>query len=340
MTEKEEGDMVNRITDLEGQLRSAQRRYDTLEGRQNSNVVVNSVKDRRIEKFTSGKDIDEWIQNVELYIDKKFESEREKVNFIIDHLHDDVKIEIRLEIDPTRSSSNELLTLLQKIYGVTKTWFELEVEFYARNQQHGETLTQYSHELMKILFLLQKVAADPKDSDKMLKQKFADGVLDVDLQQELKRLNRENSRQLAIDWRSGSRSQAGKMDALVETISIQQNQIDLLTKGMQDQFKKVAEVAEHTHYNRGRGYHRSRGRFRGRSRGRTWNSNGRSNSYPRQNDQDKPEFMPDDTNNDTMICHYCSELNHIATYCWKRMKDIKKSRESRSDQGKNYNHSR
>ena len=103
MTEKEEGDMINRITELEGQLRHAQRRYDTLEGRQNSNVVVNSVKDRRIEKFTSGKDIDEWIQNVELYIDKKFESEREKVNFIIDHLHDDVKIEIRLEIDPTRA---------------------------------------------------------------------------------------------------------------------------------------------------------------------------------------------------------------------------------------------
>jgi hypothetical protein len=336
--------MANKIKELEGQLRTSELRYERLEGSRNSTVVVSSTKERKIEIFTASKDVDEWIQNVELFINKKLESEREKVNYIIDHLHNDVKTEIRLEIDPMKSTSRELLKLLKDIYGIKKTWFELEVEYYARNQHDGETLMQYSHELMTILFLLQKKSSEPKkDSDKMLKQKFADGVLDPDLQQELKRLNRENSslkfyelRQLAIDWRNNRQSQAAKIDALMETVSLQQQQIDVMNLGMQNQSKKVAEVAEQTYYNRGRGNVRSRGRFRGRSRGRSWNRGGHSFSNPRESNSKETTSCDDNaTCERTMRCHYCSELNHISTYCWKRLKDMEKRRDSKSKHSTN-----
>ena len=56
------------------------------------------------------------------------------MNFILDHLDEAVKIEIRLDIDLDKTTSGELLKLLRNIYSIKQTIFELQQEFYAREQ--------------------------------------------------------------------------------------------------------------------------------------------------------------------------------------------------------------
>jgi len=266
MAEADLKELADQIRGLEGALRVSDMRYRALENREQSHVVVNSVKDRKIEKFNAKIDVDEWVQNVKLYVNKKFESELEKVSFIIDHLQEDVKIEIKLEIDPFKSTSNELLQLLTEIYGIKKTLLELNQEFYARKQETGEPLLSYSHELMNILVLLQKISPDKLNTDNMMKQRFAEGVQDMTLRRELRRLNRESTqfkffelRDLAIVWQKDSKQESSKLDSLTEIITIQQQQIDTLTYVMKEQSQKVAEVAEqHSYYTRDNTQHRSR----------------------------------------------------------------------------------
>ena len=220
---------------------------------------------------------------------------------------------------------------MKGVYGVKKSPFELEMEFYALNQTPGDTLTAYSHELMKLLFLLQKQAPEmKKHSDKMLKQKFADGVNDNELKRELKRLNRENVdlkfyelRDLATDWVKDSKPDNSKIDSLMEMISLQQQQIQTLSEGMSKQTDLISQVEEQQTKYSYRGHSRSRGSFRGRSRGRGW-------SRDRSNNTDVKSDDISDSNDHMIICHYCSQPNHIAPNCWKRKRDRKLEQETKS----------
>ncbi len=334
MAEEKIKSLEDHIRKLEGELRVT---HGQLRDGGNSNsVVVNSSKDRKIDKFTSSMDVDEWVSNVELHVNKKYSSEQEKVIFIWDKLTEDIKTELRLQIDQNKSSSSELLVLLKSVYGVKKSPFELEMEFYAMNQSPGDTLTAYSHDLMKLLFLLQKQAPHmKKHSDKMLKQKFADGVVNNDLKRELKRLNRENEnlkfyelRDLATDWVKDSKLDTGKIDSLMEMISLQQQQIQTLSEGMSKQTDLISQVEEQqTKYSYPRGnFVRSRGRSRGISRGisrgRGWNRD-RSDNV-----ESKPQEFK--SNDNPVICHYCSEPNHISPNCWKRRNDRRREQEKKS----------
>lgn len=319
--------MATRIKDLEMQLKAADDKSKEVE-KTKGNYTVTS--DKKIEKFSSTTDVDEWTQTVDLHVNKKFNNEQEKINFIFDRLHDDVKTEVRLDINLQKSTSTELINLLKSIYGIQKTSFEIEVEFYARNQHEHECLLSYSHELMKILFQLQKISQQKKNTDQMMKQKFADGVRDPVLQQELGRLNREEKqlrfhelRRLAMEFKSNNNAEQDNVNTLMEQLAVQQQQIDVLKEEVKT--KHVADVEEQSHFNRGRGYFRSRGGFRGASRGRGGNTNysGQHDSLPDTSTSDSTVDRP------PMKCHYCGELNHIATYCWKRMQDLKSRKQQK-----------
>ena len=104
MAEEKMKSLEDHIRKLEGELRVTQGQLR--DGGTSGNVVVNSSKDRKIDKFTPLMDIDEWISNVECHVNKKYSLEQEKVLFIWDKLTEDIKIELRLQIDRTKSTSN------------------------------------------------------------------------------------------------------------------------------------------------------------------------------------------------------------------------------------------
>lgn len=331
--------LEDKLKRLEGELRLSKKMCHDLEqqDRSHDNIVVNYSKDRKISKFSDKNDIDEWSKNVNLYVTNKFRSEQEKVHFILDHLEDAVKLEIRLEIDPEKSSSTELLDLLTNLYSVKESIFELQHSFYERKQQSGESLNDYSRELMRILYLMKK--KDPatyKDTETILKERFAEGVRDLSLRRELKRLNDESTfkffqlRDRAVSWMKDAESDTQKLDSLVEMISLQKQQQELISIQQQqiqtlndkmsnhsEQVQKVAEIAEHISSQKDPNFrYRGRGRSRGRGRGIFHHVTKTDSSSIGNPDSDKSQ-------NSDIICHYCSLPNHIAPQCWKKRQDLK-----------------
>ena len=178
------------------------------------------------------------------------------------------------------------------------------------------------------------------ETDTVLKQRFAEGIHDVSLRRELKRLNKETPtlkffqlRDEALSWMKESKPETNEIESLKELTSINQQQIQMLTQAMQQQADKVertAEIAQQSFdYSKCKGSFNSRSRSRGRSRGF-----GRGNSsYYRNQKQtsdkgsnDEPKIDDDSEQRDSIICHYCSEPNHIAPFCWKKRQDLKKRR--------------
>lgn len=301
---------------LAEQLEVSQRKLAELE-KQKPNVTVNSFRDRKVSKFNRNVDVDEWIQNVLTYVNSKTDSEQEKVSFIFDHLDEDAKIEIRLHIDQSKATSKELLDVLKDAYGIKDTQFELQQKFFARNQLESESLTDYSHVLMKQLFDLQKLSPDTfRDSQSILKQRFGEGVRDLSLRRELKRLNRERNdlkfvdvRDQALSWvqdsEVGATADSGKFDLLLQTVQQQQQQIEQLTLAVREQSQKVVEVAENRNY-------------RYKDNRKTTKQHGHNQAQSPKQDDDATAKTDTDAE---IICNYCAGPNHIAPQCWKRRRD-------------------
>lgn len=290
-----------------------------------TNVVVNSFKDRKIAKFTGAEDVDEWTQTVRVYVDSKSSSEREKVAFILDHLGEDAKTEVRLEIDPTKSKATELLEVLRNVYGVKESIFELQQIFYGRDQSEDESISEYSHVLMKHLFSMQKKAPEVYgDSETILKQRFGEGVRELSLKRELKRLNRESPglkffqlRDQAIAWEKDTAtktsSEGNMFESLTQTVQHQQQQIESLTSSLQQQ----AEVSEQR-YQSGRGRGNRSSKFQKRD-------------YQQKDDNKDESSKEDKDSTSEIVCHYCNQPNHIQPFCWKKRQDMKKKRANPSN---------
>ena len=170
MTTKEELEDV--VKKLEDQLILQKERYEKLGAAGKDVVVQSSWTEKKFPKFKEDDDIDDWIRTIHYYIDKKFKSAQEKVDFILEHLDKKTKTEVRFRINPIKASAKEA-----------------QQDFYDRNQKSDENLKEYSHVLMNKLVTLEKLNAQIfKDADMILKQRFATGVENKHLKRELKRL--------------------------------------------------------------------------------------------------------------------------------------------------------
>ena len=122
----------------------------------------------------------------------RFSNERDKANFLLDHLEGAAKTEVKFQVDIRKATSAEMLDVLKAVYGSHDTWIQLQQQFYSRDQKPGEDLMDYTYILMDILLELRdNVPSGVKDMDNLLKQRVAERVTDVTLKRELHRLNEE-----------------------------------------------------------------------------------------------------------------------------------------------------
>ena len=237
---------------------------------------------------------------------------------------------------------------MKDVYSIKETICELQQQFYAREQLENESLSEYSHILMNKLFSLQKKSPDLyKDTDDILKQRFAEGVLDLSLKRELKRVNRESKalkffqvRDIAISWirdcEVKTTTESSELESLRQTVKLQEQKLEELTTV----FKTQVHVSEQQpSFQRNRGSHRFHSR--GRSRGRRYFQNQRSESNQNDNGNSRPgdsSMKSENKSNDdhVIICHYCQEPNHISPNCWKRKQDYKKRYSSQALSNSNH----
>ena len=377
--------MEETVKRLEAQLKLAQDRCTEFEkGRteaqaasatggdvSGASYVYHSKPEKNLKKFKEGDDINDWVDIAQRYINK-LKNESEKVDLILNFLDKKPLIELKFLIhNRDKTTSSEVFKILKDVYGLKDTWERLEKKFYSRDQEDGETLQDYSHALMEILLDMEKMnTTSSVNTDRKLKDRFADGVNDVSLSRELDRLNRERPRlkffelrDEAKNWcRKSKDNNAEKEDTVTESISAQQS--DNVLKLLQDQqlqIQHLTEAVETYQYrgrgrSRGRSYDRGRGRSRGqywnnnqgtndlgrgRSRGQYWNNNQGTNEYQSTSTPQITDVQPDfnrtksstEPTDNAVICYYCKLPNHTGRNCIKRRQDLRKK-------SSNFSHSR
>lgn len=155
-------------------------------------------KDRKLEKFAgrpiSAKDptIEEWVEDAEQHL-KLFSNADEKTQFVLDHLTGRAKDELRVRDEASKGTADKIFAILKHLFQDTDSVAQMQQAFYQRDQQKGESLQEYSLQLMKLADRLRKKGAGVMgDSDLLLKERFIDGVADRQLRREMRRYSLEH----------------------------------------------------------------------------------------------------------------------------------------------------
>lgn len=215
-----------------------------------STAVVYS-RDRKLPTLSRSSNVREWVDSAKIIISTRFKSRDEQNAFIFEHLEPEIRTEVRFHYG-MHTPSLEILDFLVKSFGTLDSVDELQCTFYARNQQEKESLEDYMLALMRILNqVVDKSPTFAGNKVELLKFKFADGVRDIALRRELKRLNDERPTLTSSELRhhattflgasssTSNDTSATSTDAAVHSVSgqsmfvkldEQQKQIEKLTK--------------------------------------------------------------------------------------------------------------
>lgn len=170
-------------------------------------------RERKFQKFSANiKDPLDWIEDVGQYVKQRFTVESDKVNFIVELLEHEPKLEVKAKVDVNKATAEEILDILYITFGEKKTTHEIEEEFFNRNQRAEESLTDYSYELMSLMLRMKdKLKLSHENSSELLKNRLASGVFELSLRRELKRLILEQPkmdfssfRDRALSWLENS----------------------------------------------------------------------------------------------------------------------------------------
>ena len=284
--------------ELKEELEKLRAKLATLEARPThvTPPIVYMRSDRKFPKFggrpTKDSDplVDEWITDMREHI-RSSPSRDSHLDFVMDHLIGNAKSEIRLRPDEQRETGEQILNILEQLYQPKDTLTQLQQKFYQRDQQTNETLESYSLALMTLADqITRRAGKELPDQDKVLTERFIDGITEQHLRQELRKFSLDEGeipflefRRLMLRWIEDNPASIQKrvhkttsecsellemMKKQQELLEKQQKQIDYLTSitskgGAQGRFDKSSS------YGRSRSFPRyQRGTFRGRGRGR------------------------------------------------------------------------
>ena len=139
----------------------------------------------------TGVSIVEWVEEVQACIHSRHLSSAEKALFIYDHLEGEAREEIKYRSQEERENPERILSILQELYGCTRSYVSLQEDFYSRKQQEGETLQEFSHALLSLIEKVVKKAPDGLlNKDVLLRDQFVEHVSDCSLRRELKQFVR------------------------------------------------------------------------------------------------------------------------------------------------------
>ena len=269
--------MKARIKELEDKCKDSEIKCAELRGAVKSTserIVVRSKPDSKVPKFNENMDVEDWIDSIRSHL-TNLSSNREQVDFVMNHLDSKPYREVRLRIERKKASFDQIFDVLIDVFGIHQTQLELQEEFFMRKQQTGENIDDYAYTLMDLVITMEnKHHMNQADADAMLKSHFANGVSNINLRHELCRLNRDRDsfsftdlRQRAHIWikeheeTTDTLTEATSVATSVETAKWDEVQQCLMVQ--QEQIKQLTLSQEHTASNRGN----NRGRYNNSDRG-------------------------------------------------------------------------
>ena len=304
------------------------------------------LKDRHIPVLDSKvEDVIDWVGTVEAFVNSRFESETDKVSYVLEKLEKRSKNELHFRLDLSKATFKEVAEVLLSLHYRKPTLVQLQQKFYGRTQERHETVDDYADALMESLLKIIEVKAEAiadKD-DLVLKERFAEGIFDAGLKREMKRLNTERPtmkffelRDSARSWEEDSKDKkhTRSSEAAAAEVSLQSDAITSkflqLFEEQQKQLKELSETVKllkegpptqgssnfrgrgHGRFSHRRGYNRRGGHHNFQDRG---HSQDESRDSRHRNDHEATDKTK------PTICYYCNGENHTEKYCLKKKND-------------------
>ncbi len=172
-------------------------------------IKVSIPREPRLRRYAGGNP-QEWIGDAKCVLTAQSDlSTKERVDFLKSHLDGSAKIEIECR---NVSAPEEIFDALQLVFGPRSTPIQLTRSFYECQQQAGQTITDFSHELVRLIGSLEKSdAAKVSNKDLMLREQFVAGILDSRLRWELKKQVGTHSSITFIDVRETAMQYAAEV---------------------------------------------------------------------------------------------------------------------------------
>ena len=137
-------------------------------------------------------DVDAFIRETEQVIRSRGLKNPDDIELVTSYLEGEARREVTMR--PNYDGIQALYTVLRDAYGDARTVPQLLRAFYDRKQRNGETLRHFSHSLET---LASKIAARHEgalpQSDATKRDQFAEGLFDVALRQNIKRMIRDSA---------------------------------------------------------------------------------------------------------------------------------------------------
>lgn len=166
--------------------------------------LVYVPRDRKCPMFRgrTGLSITEWVEEVQVCMRARHLSRADKALFIYDHLEGEAREEIKYRSRGEREDPDAILTILQELYGCSKSYISLQEDFFSRKQQDGETLQEFSHALMCLMDrVVTKAPNGFPNSHVLLRDQFVEHVCDCSLRRELKQFVRRQPNATLLEVR-------------------------------------------------------------------------------------------------------------------------------------------
>lgn len=162
-------------------------------------------RDRKCPSFSgkSGISIDDWVEEAQACMRARHLTTVDQAFFLFDHLVGEARDEIKFRSSAERKDPDKIIAILREIYGCSKSYVALQEAFFSRKQQEEETLQEFSLALMMLMSKVKQAAPDAvPNADQLLRDQFAEHVLDGALRRELKQLVRRQPSSTLLEVRA------------------------------------------------------------------------------------------------------------------------------------------
>ena len=311
---------------LRSQVRELSRKHDQAMatiaalGNEPRRSYVYVPRERTIQPFSGdiikdGRSIDEFIEEVERVIRARDQIPADQVDFVLSLLKSPAIDEVRLRTRGASVTTNDIFRYLRQAFGEKRSTSQLLQAFYGRKQREGEDLRNFSHALSQMLSSVMKQSPTAvSDERRVIRDQFIEGVSDLSLRRELRKLIRDKPDATFIDVRDEAimwsiedkpctsktvKSSAVSCDyteELTQCSAIEGQKKKPLT--LEDVLKVVAEQGK------------AIGELTSAVKDLTV-----QREKSRNKDESKPKARPRYTDNGEPICFKCRGVGHIARNC-------------------------
>ena len=139
--------------------------------------------------------LNEWLEEFENYATRYELQGKNKAQALLEHLTGPAKDEILCRGSSVRDDSSKIIEVMKSLFGTPASVSQLSANLHSRTQEEGESLADYSRELMRLYSRIEDAAVNDDDKkalerlrDQTLKDRLVRGTRDKWVQRELRRI--------------------------------------------------------------------------------------------------------------------------------------------------------